>query len=199
MKDQFIYFKEILTGVQNDGQAKIIQAVCLLALLVGTIWSVMSYMNASRLSDMSIEMNIPARAMTSNPQELNRVVALAQNVNDMRTGGERLAAQMSAMNKKLFTTDAIFIPGMDPEQPFIPGFEPLEVSEDIQPVISVKAVMMTGKSGLAVVNVGERREHQGLIVRKGYELPEDAGRVINVRADGITVRFKGEDLDYMIK
>lgn len=197
MKDQFIYFKEILTGVQNDGQAKIIRVVCLLALLIGTIWSVMSYMNASRLSDTSIEMNIPARAMTSNPQELNKVVALAQSVNDMRTGGERLAAQMSAMNKKLFTTNAIFIPGVETPDGII-ALES-EAQEEAQPEISVKAVMMTGKNGFAVVNVGSRREHQGLIVRKGYELPENAGRIVNVRADGITVRYRDEDLDYMIK
>lgn len=195
MKEQFIYFKEILTGVQTDGPAKLIRALCFLVLFGGTVWAVMSYLNAAQLSDTSIEMNIPTRALTSNPQELDRVVSLAQNVSNMRTGGERLAGAMSAMNKKLFNTDSLMIPGMETAP--VLGFEQV-VSEDIPPEISVKAVMLTGKVGMAVVSVGTKRQHQGLIVRNGYELPEKAGKIIRIRSDGITVRQKDEDVDYTI-
>ncbi len=197
IKEQFIYFKEILTGVQTDSTAKIIRALCFLVLLGGTAWSVSSYLNASRLSDTSIEMNIPSRAMTSNRQELDKVLSLAQSVNSMRTGGERLASQMTNMNKKLFNTDALVIPGIDTEQALIPGFEP-EVSEDLPPEVKVKAVMMVGKNAVAVVSVGDRRKYQGLIVRNGYELPDKAGKIISIKPQGITVKVKDEEIYYEV-
>ncbi len=194
MIEQFIYFKEILTGVQNDKTAKIIRALCLLVLFGGTAWSVSNYLDASKLSDTSIEMNIPSRAMTSNPQELDKVVSLAQSVNNMRTSGERLAAQMTNMNKKLFNTDAMVIPGVATEE-FI---EP-ETPVDQIPAVKVKAVMLVGKSAAAVVSVGDRRKYQGLIVRDGYELPDKAGKIIKINPEGILVKVKDEEIYYSVE
>lgn len=196
MREQFTYFREVLTGVQTDSTAKIIRALCFVVLIGGTVWSVSSYLNAAQISDTSIEMNIPSRALTSNPQELDRVVSLAQSVSNMRTAGEGLASQMDIMNKKLFNTEGISIPGLETEA-LIPDFVP--VSEEVMPPVNVRAVMITDTAGFAVVSVGDKREHQGMIVRSGYELPENAGRIIRIRPDGITVRQKGEEVNYMIK
>lgn len=200
MREEFIYFKEILTGVQNDSNAKAIRMLCFLVLFAGTIWSGLSYYNAIRFSDTSIEIGTP-RSFETNSRELDRVVSLARQVTNMKVNGERLANNMTNMNRRLFNTDGLNIPGLETEeQSFVPGLESEEeVQEEVRPEVNVKAVMLAGSSGFAVVSVGSRRENQGLIVRRGYELPEEAGRVIRIKSDGITVRIKGEEINYMIK
>ena len=200
IKEQIIYFKEILTGVQTDGKSKAIRILCFLVLAGGTAWSVMSYINASRISDTSIELDTHSRTVTSQSQELDTVVSLAQSVNNMRTSGERLANQMTNMNKRLFNQEAMVIPGLETEQQaLIPGFEPEIVSAEVKPTVTVTAVMLTKKAGYAVVSVGKRRRNQGLIVRNGYELPEEAGKIISIKPNGITVMQKGEEVNYNLK
>ncbi|MBQ9419136.1 MAG: hypothetical protein IJU31_02030, partial [Synergistaceae bacterium] len=63
------------------------------------------------------------------------------------------------------------------------------------PNIVVKAVMMSGNTRLAVVDVGEDK---GIMARKGEYLMDYPWRVVDVRKNKVTVRINGKNIDYEV-
>lgn len=187
-------FWEILTGVLNDHKSTVIRLTCFALLLFGTMYAVLGYFQARKIADVDEPVNDMPLSEISIPQSdpsLNRIAELAQTVSAIRHGGDALADSLEGMNRNLFTIDGY--------NEF--GFEdlggtginaPAQAQNQIPPV-EVKAVIISRKSRIAVINAGGEI---GLIVRRGSELPGGSGRVISIKADGVAVRVNKEVINY---
>ncbi len=199
------FFWEVLTGVIDDDQAKLIRLLCFVLLLLGILWAGLNYFLAERtkFDGETYDPAIP-NAGTEN-KALEEIIEVAKTVGTMRKGGEALAQSLSGMNKRLFTLDGYNEFGLEdlsgqmtgsPESlPVNTAGESTESTtndnDDAQPDVLVKGVILSGKSSLAVVEMGGEK---GLIVRTGTKLPGDAGRVVRIRKDGITIRRNGKEV-----
>lgn len=221
----FEEFWEILTGVIDDNKAKLVRLSCFTLLFLGMLWAAVNYFRADRISDTSIEFNSPFMGghhstTTENRAALNKFEALAKTVGEMRRGGEALASTIIAMNSRPFnieSVDAIGLEALDSENgrditrlgaiaAMAGNTASLDVDlqevqqepqeEVIAPTgILVKAIMTKGKNSTAVVDAGNVK---GLVVRRGDDLPNELGKVVRVKSNGITIRTNEHDFDYEV-
>lgn len=202
------HFYEMLTGVFDDEQSKIFRYICFGVLFAGIIWSGWYYFRAQRLSDTTTpldpDMYTDLRPRSDN-SPLKRIVDLASTIDTMRSAGGSIAQAIDRLHHMPFNTD----PEGGLERTDDPG-ESLSSSPQETPLradpVNVKMIM-TGEDGekLAVVDVDHlkikfnnisRDNGKGLIVRQGDELPYNGGFVKDIRSNGITVIFNGEEKEY---
>ena len=189
----FTYFWEVLTGVYDEDRAKLIRWLCFFLLFAGIMWAALNYFRAGRISNLSEEFSPSDQPSASRDTSLiERATAMTEMIATMRNGGEAIAQQMSAMNRKPFNIEGLGEDGIGD----ISGSPTITVPE--QPIdnrdnIVVKGLMFEGKNKYAVVDYAA---HKGLIVRLGRSLPGDAGRVVRITREGITVRKNGREEKY---
>lgn len=213
--ESFIHFWEVMSGVFTDDRSKALRLACFGMLFLGMLWAGVSYFQARRISDTddfegvsSFNAGLASSASTS----LNKIAAMAQTVSTMRQGGEALAESLNGMHMRLFNLDTELINGeadinmlgyattptgglaITPEGVAIQdGTIPQEAQA---PEITVKAVMMSGGSALAVIDTPADK---GIIVRNGSYLPDRSARVTRINSSGISIRFNGRNIDYSVK
>ena len=190
--ETFAEFWEILTGVIDDNKAKFIRLTCFTLLLFGIAWAAISYFRADRIANTELEFYSEARNDQHNDEvALKRMAELAKTVQDMRQGGEAIAATINAAHTKPFNIDGYNEMGLEdlgeaekPEDK-LPDGTLAENAEEKEPEIFVRAVMTSGKTRAAILDFGEER---GYLAKRGKELPNALGRVIKITPKSITVR-----------
>lgn len=193
----FTYFWEVLTGVYEDDRAKLIRWLCFFLLFAGIMWAALNYFRAGRISNLSEEFSPSDQPSASRDTSLiERATAVAEMIGTMRTGGAAIAQQMSAMNRKPFNIEGFGEDGIGdisgtPEIT-VPEQQPVEQQRDN---IVVKALMLSRKDKYAVIDFAS---HKGLIVKLGRSLPGEAGRVVRITREGITVRKNGKEEKYAL-
>ncbi|MBQ6775788.1 MAG: hypothetical protein IJP53_04950 [Synergistaceae bacterium] len=206
--DSFAGFWEILTGVFDDNRAKIIRLVCFSLLAFGIMWAAMNYFRADKIADTDVEFYSPAyESREPDRAALKRMADLAQAVQQMRQGGEAIAETITAAHTRPFNIEGYNEMGLESLSTggVVAGgkLSLAEVSGDVRvqeaendiPNILVKAVMTSGKTRAAIIDIGEWK---GFLARKGEYLPENSGRVVDVQRKKITVRYKGKNIDYEV-
>lgn len=197
----FIDLWENLAGIQINETSKIIRLVFFTALIIGSAWAVMNYTKSEQLSDLSSEIETRNRTHSRHDPNINRLIERVNSLNKVRDNGGILAGSMTAMNRRLFNTDSDIINGSDTQNINLADNMPLvmpEVSMPTQitpPDIQVKAVMTSGKSRLAIINTPNAA---ALIVKRGFKLPGDSGRITAINKDSITLNFADHNFIYSI-
>ena len=207
-KESAVHFYEVLTGVFNDEQSKIVRIVCFIVLLAGILWGGYSYFRASLLADTDTpledsyfaDMPVPR----GNEAALQRMADLAQAIDSLRNGASAVAMSLQQMNRMPFNLDPEGQGGVDPmaalgvnrdDTPQTPGATTSQPAVQPGPV-AVKMIMTTNTGEkIAVIDAGGKK---AVVVRRGDKLPGESGYVAAIRANGITVRLKDKDFDYEV-
>lgn len=193
IKEGFIEFWEILTGVSNNERANILRLSVFLLLIGGIAWSVSNYLNAQKLSDLNSSISagtIPARASSNNTDNINQISELSKTVMTTRSAGGEFAEAITGAKKNLFRPEPVTL-----VQNEIPEAENLP-QVVIAPQVAIKAIMLSDRKRIAVIHAGNKR---GLIVGQGDELPEGLGRITKISSDGIVISSNGHTFNYLIK
>ena len=219
LHDSLIYFWECLTGVIEDNQARLLRISAFVTLLIGIIWAAWNYFEASTISNtneegsyLEAEMRVQQAAAQRENQTLKKIAEVAAAVNTMRNGGLAIAESMNGMNRRLFNIDGFNDFGMEDisgtgtgtGDSFVDAVNatasnPAPTQQEQQEVqLSVKAVMLSDKSKIAIVDTGGKK---GVIIRVGSELPGGVGRVVRIKSNGLTVRnqITRQEKEYLIK
>ena len=201
-------FWEVLTGVTNDKTSKVIRFLCFAVLIIGILWAVWNYIQANRISDTNAELDFGdslnySSTRTRKNEALDKIVAVAQTVKQMRDGGEAIASALTDMNRRPFNIEGYDDMGLEALSGTFNGGgaalnEGISVPEqNIEPeTVYVRAIMLSEKSSYAVVDAAGAR---GMIVRRGSKLPGELGRVVRIKSDGITIRKDKQETVYTIQ
>ncbi len=190
----FTYFWEVLTGVYDEDRAKFIRWLCFFLLFAGIMWAALNYFRAGRISNLSESISSDSTPSASRDSSMiEKITATAEMIGTMRTGGAAIAQQMSAMNRKPFNIDGYGEDGIGDISGIPTITVPEPQAEQKGDNIVVKALMFQGKNKYAVVDYAS---HKGLIIRLGKSLPGEAGRVVRITREGITVRKNGKEEKY---
>ena len=209
LSEAFVNLWENLAGIQIDEKSKIYRIAFFLVLLIGSVWAVMNYISSGQLSDLESDFqDFPARSRRD--PSIEALIEQVNKVNKMRSEGSILAGSMTAMNRRLFNDDLAYNltgtgAGLNNELNLASNSDfdggtiiipEVEMPQHIQPPkLQVKAIMQSGKNRLAIINL---ENAQGLIVRKGFKLPDDYGQIIAINKDSITLRFAYHNFIYSI-
>ena len=198
------HFYEMLTGVFDDEQSKIVRYICFGALALGIIWAGWYYFRASILSDTSTpidpDMFSDVQVRRSDDSSLKRSVDLAQTIDTMRGAGTTIANTLEGIHNMPFNLDP---EGGRTDSPLAPSIQdsPTQTAAPKAVPLNVRMIM-TAKDGekIALVDVGsgEAKIARSLIVRQGDELPDEGGVVSAIRESGVTVIFNKEEYQYDI-
>ena len=211
--DSFTEFWEVLTGVFDDNKAKIIRLVCFSLLAFGIMWAATNYFKADKISDTDVEFYRPAPTEAhADGAALKRIADVAQAVQDMRNGGEAIAATILAAHTKPFNIEGYNEAGLEnlgeggenfsreaiiaamaanSSGDVVPKVE--EVAPQA-PAIIVKAVMLSGKNARAVIDTPTEKNK---IIKRGEKL-EGLGRVVRIKRRSITLRDGRQEFVYEI-
>ena len=209
MKDRelAVHYYEMLTGVFNDEESKIIRYVCFFILFAGIIWAGFSYFRASVYSDTETPLDDSYQSSESSTSNsaLQRVVELARAVDGLRQAGGTIASTMESLHNMPFniTTDNELDPfsagaGV-PDNVSLPSdsTSASALTAEASSVLAMNVKMiMTDTDGrkLAVVDVGGEK---ALVLRRGDKLP-DGGFISSIRPDGISVIRNKQETKYEV-
>ena len=208
-REGFTSFWETLTGVLDDDRAKIIRLTSFVVLFLGIIWAGLNYFRAERISNLDEDMdNYSVSGSGGSSETLNKLTEIAQTVGTMRRGGEAIAESLNSMNTMPFNIEGYNELGLEDlnttahyQQGHVNGQAPEqqpEQQEQEPPHLSVKALMLSGKSKYAVIDYADKKGH---VIRQGQKLPDGEGRIVRINQEGITVRLKdnSKEVVYTVK
>lgn len=195
-REAAVHFYEMLTGVFNDDQSKIIRYVCFAVLAVGILWAGFNYFRASILADTETPLDesmFQDTRVPGNEAAIQRVVELARTVDNIRSAGTNIAATINGIHNMPFNTDPV---GGELD-PFSTVNTPApSTAQEIPKAgpLTVKMIM-TADDGrrIAVVDAGGKK---AVVLRRGDEVPGGGGFVRAIRPNGITVIFNKQEVKY---
>lgn len=210
-RETAVHFYEVLTGVFNDDQSKIIRIACFVVLLFGIIWGGYNYYRASLLADTETPLedsffdDMPVSR--GNEAALQKMADLAQAIDSVRNGASAVAMSLQQMNRMPFNLDPEGQGGIDPmaalgvnreDTPETPGTPSATPSQPVvQPgPVALKMVMTTDTGEkIAVIDAGGKK---AVVVRRGDKLPGGSGYVAKIKSNGITVRLNDKEYEYEV-
>lgn len=210
-RETAVHFYEVLTGVFNDDQSKIIRISCFVVLLFGIIWGGYNYYRASLLADTETPLedsffdDMPVSR--GNEAALQKMADLAQAIDSVRNGASAVAMSLQQMNRMPFNLDPEGQGGIDPmaalgvnreDTPETPGTPSATPSQPVvQPgPVALKMVMTTDTGEkIAVIDAGGKK---AVVVRRGDKLPGESGYVAKIKSNGITVRLNDKEYEYEV-
>lgn len=210
-RETAVHFYEVLTGVFNDDQSKLIRIACFVVLLFGIIWGGYNYYRASLLADTETPLedsffdDMPVSR--GNEAALQKMADLAQAIDSVRNGASAVAMSLQQMNRMPFNLDPEGQGGIDPmaalgvnreDTPETPGTPSATPSQPVvQPgPVALKMVMTTDTGEkIAVIDAGGKK---AVVVRRGDKLPGESGYVAKIKSNGITVRLNDKEYEYEV-
>ncbi len=197
-RERAVHFYEMLTGVFNDQQSKVIRYICFAVLFAGILWAGFNYFRAYLLSDtktpLDPDMFQDTSIMPRNDAALQRIVDLAQTVDTMRSAGTTIVTAMESIHNMPFNLDP---EGgtLDPFGASGTGVSTTPSAPEQKAEITVKMIMITDNGErIAVIDVGGTEKD--LVLRRGDEIP-GRGIVRSIKQDRITVITDKHEIDYI--
>lgn len=199
LREGFVHFWEILTGVFDDNQSKLLRILCFTLLFMGCVWAGLNYFKADRIANLEEQVDLPiaSRHKRGRNETLEKLMEAARAVGTMRRGGEAIANSISQMNTSPFNIEGyneFGIEDLSGVSEFAPESVPEREENITEPLI--KALMVSGKIKYAVVDYADKK---GAVIRQGQKLPGGEGRVVRITAESITVRENNKEYTYTIK
>ena len=218
LRESFVHFWEVLTGIFDDDTSKIIRLSSFAVLAFGMLWAGWNYFQAAKIANLDEALDIYQSAGTphTHSDTLEKLSEAAEIVGRMRRGGEDIAHSLSGMNVNPFNIAGYDDMGLEDLNTPVGGYDNANAyndstaggSQEVQhneheqeeqrEELLVKALMLSGKTRYAIIDYASK---QGYVIRQGQELPGGTGRVIRINRDGITVRKTGskKDIVYTVK
>lgn len=203
---------ETLTGVFDDDKSKLIRIAGFVVMFLGIIWAGLSYFQAQKIADLEEDYS-PSdfQASSSGSDTINKLADLAQTVGTMRRGGEAIADSISSMNSMPFNIagyDEAGLEDLNSTAHYEQGHRETSAAEDDsnhdnepqqeeqREELLVRALMISKRKKYAIIDYANK---EGYVIHQGQNLPGDAGRVVLINKEGLTVNFNGKEITYTIK
>ena len=203
-REAAVHFYEMLTGVFNDNQSKTVRDVCFAVLFVGMVWAGFNYFRASMLANTDVPIDpdlFQDTIMPTNEAAFQRVVELAQTIDNVRTSGATIAATLDGIHNMPFNVD----PEGGELDPFgatgtgvsnVPSSSTSTSGQETPKAgpMTVKMIM-TADDGqrIAVVDTGGKK---AVVLRRGDEVPGGGGFIRAIRPNGVTVIVNKQEVKY---
>ena len=187
-REAAVHFYEMLTGVFDDNESKIVRIICFAVLFLGMIWAGFHYFRATVLANTEQPLDpdmFQDVAMPGNDAALKRIVDLARTVDSMRSAGTTIAQTLEGIHNLPFN--------VNPEGGELAGTVN-QTQQNAPSPLSVRMIM-TADDGqkIAVVDGGGKK---AVVLRRGDEIPGGGGFVSSIRPDGITVIINKQEVKY---
>ena len=180
-----------LTGVNNEGNVRVIRLMFFLVFILGTAWAVWSYMQGTALLELEEIFVVPApNPAQADRQRLDAMIQEVEGTSRLRAGSLR---SVEVMEENLAR-----YPFSEPRlQVDIPSDEvtvelPV-VFIDYPPEITLRGIMIMGQQNVAVIDISG--VGTGMIVRAGDTFMQRKGRVVRVASDKVVVNWGGRNWD----
>ena len=199
LREAYIYLWENLSGIQVGEKSKILRIIHFSVLILGSAWAVMNYLNSERLSELS--QDAPAVSRRSRVDtSINQLIERINLVKHKREEGAILAGSMTAMNRRLFNTDSGYdinnMNGLNLAGNLDVNMPEIALPQQVEPPqVEVKAVMLSGKNSLAVINTPG---NTALIVKRGSKLPGGLGQITAIKRDSVTLTYEKQNFVYPV-
>ena len=199
-REAAVHFYEMLTGVFNDNQSKTVRYICFTVLFIGMVWAGFNYFRASILAntDVPIDQDLfQDTVMPTNEAAFQRVVELAQTIDNVRNLGATIAATLDGIHNMPFN--------VDPEGGELDPFSTTGTGVSSVPSDSTQEspkagpmtvkMIMTADDGqrIAVVDTGGKK---AVVLRRGDEVPGGGGFIRAIRPNGVTVIVNKQEVKY---
>lgn len=192
-KDAFRYAWGVLAGVIDEGSSKTYRALFFLLFIAGIAWAVFNYIKMQEMGTSKFYAPSASRTTLQQDRErLKKMIEQVSSVSSKRSSSSVWAQSMRDMNKYTFDDPTKARP--DGDTPFLPDVpqEPvIEVVVEPPPSITVKAIMVMGKTRAAVMDIAG--VGKGLIVRAGDTFGNRKGRIVRIDSDKVVVRWDGKN------
>ncbi|MBR1438437.1 MAG: hypothetical protein IJ587_07860 [Synergistaceae bacterium] len=205
-REAAVHFYEMLTGVFDDNESKIVRIICFAVLFLGMIWAGFHYFRATVLANTEQPLDpdmFQDVAMPGNDAALKRIVDLAQTVDSMRSAGTTIAQTLEGIHNLPFNVnpeggeldpfgnDSANTPDSTVPSTVASG---TQTQQNAHSPLSVRMIM-TADDGqkIAVVDGGGKK---AVVLRRGDEIPGGGGFVSSIRPDGITVIINKQEVKY---
>ena len=197
-RDAFSYAWGNFTGVLNEGSARTLRLLFFLLFIAGSAFAVYNYLEMQKLKTEREERVMkPSVSTASVDADKNRLAKMVDAVRDAST--RRISSSVTADNMRLMNKYVFDPPGTRLIEPdvfsqdivVVPPPPQIERVYEPPPDITVKAIMLMGKTRVAVMDItGVGR---GMLVRPGDSFLNRQGRIVRITDDKVVVRWKGKN------
>ena len=184
-----------LTGVNNDGNIRVLRWMFFAVFLLGTAWAVWSYLQGIEL--VELEEKYPPSRVSPARADKDRLDAMIKQVeitSQLRAGSQRSVEIMEESLAKYPFRE----PTLDVDIPTIREdmavVAPPVVYIDYPPEgIALRGIMIMGNQHVAVMDIPG--VGAGMIVKAGDTFMQKKGRVVRIAPDKVVVNWGGRNWD----
>jgi hypothetical protein len=183
-----------LTGVNNEGNVRLIRLVFFVIFLLGTAWAGWSYLQGMELVELEEYAPTPRPSQAAaDRQRLDTMIAQVEAASNLRRGSPesvRVVEENFArypFAEPLPEGVVVLVPGEPFELPLPPPPPPPP-----PPYIELRGIMVMGNQHVAVMNIPELQLF-GMIVRVGDTFMQRRGRIVRIAPDRVVVNWDGRN------
>ena len=194
-RDAFSYAWGNFTGVFNEGSARALRWLFFTLFVLGSAWAVWSYIQMQELRQEQVfTANVTTSTVDADRKRLNQMVSDVKEASDRRSTSSVMAENMKTMGKYVFDpprdVDVVVEPPTPSEPEVVVQPPQPEIIYEPPPGIIVKAIMVAGKTKIAVMDI--TGVGNGMMVRQGDTFLNRQGRIVSITDDKVVVRWKGK-------
>lgn len=201
-REAAVHFYEMLTGVFDDEQSKIVRYLCFGVLLLGMAWAGFNYFRANTLADTRTPIDpdlFQETQLPGNEATLQRITNLAQAVDIVRNGGDAIATALDSLHNMPFN--------LNPEGNELDPFGAVNTPSGTSSTgtastpqgntikagpLKIKMVMIgEDDNRVAVVDTGNG---ENTILKEGEMLPDDSGFVASITPKVVTIVVNEQEI-----
>ncbi|MBQ7264144.1 MAG: hypothetical protein IJR14_10565 [Synergistaceae bacterium] len=192
-REAFAHVWGNFTGVSNEGSARTWRLLFFLLFLLGSAFAVYSYLKLKELREEKyFSPSVTPTSVEADKKRLDGMVSEVRDASTRRSNSYMSAQVMRDLNKYVFdppssTLDPVEYPEDRPLLAQPPTPEPPVVPP---PDITVKAIMVMGKTRVAVMDIAG--VGSGMLVRPGDTFMNRKGRIVRIADDRVVVRWDGK-------
>ena len=180
-----------LTGVNNEGNIRIIRLLFFAVFLLGTAWAAWSYMQGLVLLELEESYARPGPSPAqADKQRLDAMIEEVEGTSRMRAGSLRSVEIMEESLARYPFREPRFHAEIPDD---IITVELPVVYVEYPPEIVLRGIMIMGQQHVAVMDISG--VGTGMIVRAGDTFMQRKGRVVRIASDKVVVNWGGRNWD----
>ncbi|GHS86674.1 hypothetical protein AGMMS49957_05230 [Synergistales bacterium] len=189
----------VLSGREENAtrNSRIARVAFLLIFLGGTGWAVYNYLEAQEL--LRGKQYFPSSASrvadADYKKRLDTMVEQVKVASDLRASSVSVAQSISDMEKYVFADPTLMSPPVRVDDNIINREALPEIVVELPPPITVRAIMMSGKQQVAVMDIPGMSS--GIIVKPGdtFAVMQKKGRIVRIATDKVVLNWAGRNWD----
>ncbi|GHV36557.1 hypothetical protein FACS1894187_11350 [Synergistales bacterium] len=188
----------VLSGREENAakSSGLVRVFFLLVFLGGTGWAGFNYYKAQELlKEKQYFPSSTASAAAADKARLNAMVEQVKTASELRIGSVGIAQSINDMAKYVFADPATAPPPVTVDEGIFNQEMIPEIVVELPPPIMVRAIMMSGKQQVAVMDIPGMSS--GIIVKPGdtFAIMQQKGRIVRIAADKVVLNWAGRNWD----